>query len=81
MLISSCVQVFAWKGKLEMEGRFWKLMVLCHPSLPRVWDVPLHLPQREQLFVERRKRRKTWGGDQKDSSSNPHLDYLKYKSS
>lgn len=58
-LISSSVQVFVWEGKLEKEVRLWKLMVSCHPSLPRVWDVPLHLPQREQLFVERRKHRKT----------------------
>lgn len=50
-LNSSCVQVFVCKGKLEMEGRFWKLMVPCHPSLPREWDVPLHLPHREQLYA------------------------------
>lgn len=46
-LISSCVQVFVWKEKLEMEGGFWRLMVPCHPSLPRLSDVPLNLPQRE----------------------------------
>lgn len=50
-LISSCVQVFVWEEKLEMEGRFWKLMVPRHPSLPRGWDVSLHLPQREQLHA------------------------------
>lgn len=50
-LISSCIQVFVWEKKLEMERRFWKLVVPCYPSLPRGWDVPLHLPQREQLHA------------------------------
>lgn len=31
--------------------------------------------------LKRRKHRKTCGGDQKDSSSNPHFDYFKQKSS
>ena len=46
--MSSYVQFFVWEGKLEVEGGFWKLMLPCHPSLPRGWDLPLHLPQREQ---------------------------------
>lgn len=49
--MSSHVRAFVWEGKLEVEEGVWKLMLPCHPRLPRGWHLPLHLPQREQLYA------------------------------
>jgi len=82
---------FVWEGKLKVEGGFWKLMIPCHPSLTQRTRCPSSNSAKrtasrfvaaDLLFdVKRRKHGKTCGGDQKDSSSNSHFDYLKQRSS